>query len=58
MLLRSLEHMQFEVLNHGWTPVWKLMVEIAKLYWDLALALPIAASVSCNAPPGSITQWS
>src|ERR1700733_11688064 len=42
------EYMEFEVLDHGWTPIWKLIVEIAKLYWDLALALPIAASVCCS----------
>jgi hypothetical protein len=39
------KHMKFEVLDHGCTPVWKLIVEMAKLYCDLALALPIAASV-------------
>src|SRR5260370_11930273 len=42
------KHMEFEVFDHGCTPVWKLIVEIAKLYCDLALALPIAASVCCN----------
>ena len=40
--------MEVEVLDHGWTAVWKLIVEIAKVYWDLALALPIAASLCCN----------
>jgi hypothetical protein len=34
-----------ETRDHGCTPIWKLMVEIAKSYWDLALALLIAACV-------------
>jgi len=34
-----------EVSDHGCTPVWKLIVAIAKLYCDRALALPMAASV-------------
>src|ERR1700724_1254698 len=48
LLRNNPEYMGFEVLDHGWTPVWKLIVEMAKLYWDLALALPIAASVCCS----------
>jgi hypothetical protein len=40
--------MELKFFDHGCTPVWKLIVEIAKLYCDLAARSSYSVVASCG----------